>query len=131
MEAVRVYTRYDLPSSGEQTRRERNERVGVYTPSFEVPETGYYLWNWFIEINNSIHRIDFNGYYCTIPPTEFLAWSQLTKNHISPYEYEILTAMDAIYCRELNAEITAKRGREEEERKQRLNSKTSRAKRGR
>lgn len=124
MEAVRVYTRYDLPDKNEDTRRERNERVGVYTPPFEIPEEGIYLWQWFLELNASLSRIDFNGYYCLIPPTEFLAWSNLTGNRIFPEEYDILTSMDAVYCKELNSEITSERNKEEEARKREMERKT-------
>ena len=51
---MRVYARYDLPKEGdeENTRRKLNERVGVFTPAFEIPIAGMYLWKWFIELNN-------------------------------------------------------------------------------
>ena len=35
MEAVRVYTRYDLPNEKGETRRERNQRLEIETPDFE------------------------------------------------------------------------------------------------
>ena len=125
MEAVRVCARYDLPKEGdeENTRRKLNERVGVFTPAFEIPTAGMYLWKWFIELNNSISRVDFNGYYCSIPPSEFLAWSTLTKNYLTPEEFDILRAMDGIFCKELNAEINSKRAREEEARKREMEAK--------
>lgn len=121
-EAVRIFVRYDLPNEKEDTRRALNERVGVYTPPFEIPEDGIYLWNWFIDINNSVSRIDFNGYYCLIPPSEFLAWSTLTGNALYPEEYDILRNMDAVYCKEVNAEIQSKRAKEEEARKNEIKS---------
>ena len=122
VEAVRVFTRYDLAEEGneENTRRKLNERVGVYTPPFEIPEAGLYLWKYFIDLVNSISRRDFNGYYYLIPPSEFLAWSKLTKNYLFPFEYEILSAMDKVFCNELNAEINAKRAKEEETRKREM-----------
>lgn len=127
MEAVRVYTRYDLPDKKGVTRRQRNEIVDVESPLFETPSDGLYLWEWFIAINESVHRIDFNGYYCCISPSDFLAWSKLTGNQINKYEYDCLSAMDRTYCKELNADINAERAREEEERKRKLES----SKRGR
>jgi hypothetical protein len=131
VEAVRVFTRYDLAEEGdeENTRRKRNERVGIDTPKFEIPENGFYLWDWFNQINNSVSRIDFNGYYCSIPPSEFLAWSKLTGNCLTPEEYDILRAMDGIFCKELNAEITSKRAREEDARKREMEAKSVRVRR--
>lgn len=128
-EAVRVYTRYDLPDKKGITRRERNEIVGVDSPFLEVPEDGQYLWEWFTDINNSVHRVDFNGYYCSIPPSEFLAWSKLTGNLIRSYEYDVLRAMDNAFCRELNNDITAERAKEDDRRKRELESSKSKARR--
>lgn len=129
VEAVRVFVRYDLPDEKGDTRRERNERVGVYTPPFEIPEDGIYLWNWFIDLNNSVSRVDFNGYYCLIPPSEFLAWSTITGNGLYPEEYDILKSMDAVYCKETNADIQSKRAREDEARKREMKAKSSRVRR--
>ena len=106
-----------------------NERVGVFTPAFEIPTAGMYLWKWFIDLNNSISRVDFNGYYCSIPPSEFLAWSTLTKNYLTPEEFDILRAMDGIFCKELNAEINSKRAREEEARKREMEAKAVKVRR--
>ena len=128
---MRVYARYDLSKEGdeENTRRKLNERVGIFTPPFEIPKAGLYLWNWFIQLNNSISRIDFNGYYCNIAPSEFLAWSTLTRNYITPEEFDILKAMDGIFCKELNAEISSTRAREDEKRKREMEAKRSRVRR--
>lgn len=120
MEAVRVYTRYDLPDDKNQTRRERNKSIDIYTPPFEIPEDGFYLWSWFTELNNSISRIDFNGYYSIIPPSEYLAWSKLTGNCLYPEEFDILQSMDIMFCKEMNLDINAKRARDEEERNQKM-----------
>lgn len=129
VEAVRIFVRYDLQDEKGGTRRELNERVGVYTPPFEIPEDGLYLWNWFIDINNSVSRVDFNGYYSLIPPSEFIAWSTVTGNGLYPEEYDILKSMDATYCKESNADIRAKRQREDEARKREISAKSSRARR--
>lgn len=121
MEAVRVYTRYDLPDDKNQTRRERNESINIYTPPFEIPDDGFYLWSWFTELNNSISRIDFNGYYSIIPPSEYLAWCKLTGNCLYPEEFDILQSMDVMFCKEMNLDINAKRARDEEERNRKMN----------
>ena len=131
MEAVRVFARYDLPKEGdeENTRRKLNERVGVFTPAFEIPKAGMYLWKWFIDLNNSISRVDFNGYYCSIPPSEFLAWSTLTKNYLTPEEFDILKSMDGVFCKELNADINSDRARKEEARKRETEAKAAKVRR--
>jgi len=49
----------------------------------------------------------YDGKCFKIPPSEFLAWSQITGNEIKPVEYEILTAMDTAFTKEIQSEITA------------------------
>lgn len=108
---MRVYTRYDLPDEKDDTRRERNKRVGVASPEFILPDEGLYLWEWFQNINSSVSRIR-DGFYFLIPPSEFLAWSNLTGNLITSVEYEILKAMDVSFCNEMNKELKAKQDKE-------------------
>lgn len=110
-EAVRVYTRYDLPDENDDTRRKRNARVGLASPEFIIPEEGLYLWDWFQDISSSVSRVC-DGYYRLISPSDFLAWSTLTGNLINPMEYAILKAMDVAFCAETNKEIKAKQDKE-------------------
>lgn len=126
MEAVRVYTRYDLPDQKGETRRERNQKLGFESPDFEIPYAGEYLWEWFTKLSNAIHRVDFNGYYYNLPPSEIIAWCKLTGVDINEGEYEIISAMDDSFCKELNAEIEANRSRKMDEQKQETNSKVKR-----
>jgi len=49
----------------------------------------------------------YDGKCFKIPPSEFLAWSQLTGNDIKPAEYEILAAMDTTFTKEIQSEIIA------------------------
>lgn len=126
MEAVRVYTRYDLPNEKGETRRERNTKLDFETPDFEIPYAGEYLWELFTKLSNAIHRIDFNGYYFTLPPSEVLAWCKLTSYDLTEDEYEIISAMDSSFCKEINAEIEANRSRKMDEQKQEMNSKVKR-----
>ncbi len=119
LEAVRVYVRYETPDKDdeEETRRARNERVGEYTPSFDIPVYGRFLWDIHQNIMKSVSRT-FEGFYRMIPPTEFEAWFRLTGTLVYPKEYDILSAMDRVYCEEANKElenINSKR-REEQER---------------
>ena len=110
MEAVRVYTRYDLPNEKGETRRERNIKFGQEdkNPDFEIPLAGEYLWDWFTRLSNAIHRVDFNGYYYNLLPSEVLAWCKLANVEMTEDEYDIITAMDTSFCNELNADIHAK-----------------------
>lgn len=123
MEAIRVYTRYDLPDSKGETRRERNQRLDIDTPDFEIPSVGDYIWDWFTRLSNVINRVDSNGYYYNLPPSEILAWCKLTGTDITEDEYEIISAMDSSFCKEINAEIEANRSRKMDEQKQEMNSK--------
>lgn len=115
MEAVRVYTRYDLPDDKGETRRERNKKLDYDTPDFELPPAGEYLWEWFTRLSNAIYRIDFNGYYYNLPPSEILAWCKFARVDMTENEFEIIVAMDNSFCRELNKELEAKRLRKIED----------------
>lgn len=103
-EAVRVRVRYDQPNEKGQTRRERNDDFGENSPTWIVPLSGRYLWNWFYELSNSLRRVR-DGVCEPIPPSEFLAWKAATRNIVYPGEYDILRAMDAAFCAEMNQEL--------------------------
>lgn len=120
MEAVRVYTRYDLPDEKGETRRERNIKFGQEdkNPEFEIPLAGEYLWDWFIRLSNVIHRVDFNGYYYNLPPSEIIAWCKLKHWDITADEYDVISAMDNVFCNELNKDRDAVLSRKLEEQKQ-------------
>lgn len=117
MEAVRVYTRYDLPDEKGETRRERNSRLNFGSPEFEIPFAGEYLWDWFTRLSDAVYRVDFNGYYYKIPPSEITAWCSLSGVVMNECEYEIISAMDNSFCKEINAEIEANRTRKMEDEK--------------
>jgi hypothetical protein len=85
-----------------------------------VPNEGKYLWEWFGRLNNSVSRIH-DGVCKLIPPSEYLAWSALTGALITPEEYDILQAMDAVYCEETNKELKSQRMKREEEMKREVN----------
>lgn len=119
MEAVRVYTRYDLPDDKGETRRERNLRFGQSdSPEVEIPYAGEYLWELFTQLSNAIHRVDFNGYYYNLPPSEIIAWCKLKHWDITADEYDIISAMDNVFCKELNKDRDAISSRKLEEQKQ-------------
>lgn len=105
-ECVRVYARYDIPDAKGNTRRERNTRVGVESPEFEIPEYGLHIWGWFTDLTSCIYRVS-DGYYHVINPSEYLAWSQLTGNNITSFDYDVLRSMDLVFCQELNKDIKA------------------------
>lgn len=124
---MRVHTRYDLISENDETRREKYERMNRPVPEFEIPTDGIYLWDWFGQLCDAVHRIDFNGNYCVISPSEFLAWSTLTNNLITPIEYDILKSMDLVFCNELNKEVQARHAKEEEKRKREMEAAKARS----
>ena len=127
MEAVRVYTRYDLPNEKDETRRERNLRFGYgKSPEVDIPSGGEYLWDLFATLLKVIHRVDFNGYYYNFPPSEILAWCKLAKVDITSEEYEIISAMDSVFCKEINDDRNAAYSRKLDEQKQELESKSKR-----
>lgn len=127
MEAVRVYTRYDLPDEKGETRRKRNLRFNYgKSPEVEIPSGGEYLWELFMNLSTAIHRVDFNGYYYNFPPSEILAWCELAKVDITSEEYQIILAMDNVFCNEVNNDKNAAYSRKIEEQKQELESKSKR-----
>jgi hypothetical protein len=98
------------------TRRERNERFNEISPQLIIPESGQYLWELYHQLHRSIPRVS-DGYYRLIPPTEFECWCRLTGTLVYPTEYDILVAMDRMYCEEANKELDADRERSQEEAK--------------
>ena len=70
-----------------------------------------HLWEWFFDLDNRISRMD-DGVCNRIPPSEWLAWQQMTGDIVYPWEYDILTAMDRAYCAAVNGEIAAGRALE-------------------
>lgn len=127
MEAVRVYARYDLPDEKGETRRKRNLRFNCdNSPEFEIPSGGEYLWELFVKLSMVIHRVDFNGYYYSFPPSEILAWCELAGVDITTGEYEIISAMDNVFCKEINDDKNAAYSRKLDEQKQEMESKSKR-----
>lgn len=124
---MRVYARYDLPDEKGETRRERNKKFGFdEAPDFEIPVYSEYLWELFSKLSNAIHRIDFNGYYYTLPPSEIKAWCELSNTDITSIEYDILSAMDNVFCKEINADKNATMTRKFEEDKKEMEAKSKR-----
>lgn len=67
-----------------------------------------------MKLNNSINR-NLEGSYKLIPPSEYEAWCRLTGTLVYPSEYDILCAMDRMYCEEANKELEDYRSRKYEE----------------
>lgn len=116
MDAVSVHARYETATRKVDneylTRREYNIRFQHYdNPIPEVPEAGQHLWNWFFDIDDRMSRIT-DGVCARIPPSEWLAWQQMTREIVYPREYDILAAMDRAYCAAVNVEIAAGRALE-------------------
>lgn len=112
-----VHVRYETPDDKDETRRERNEKFNTPSPEFEVPEGGEFLWNWYFEISEGLRRID-DGVCFPIPPSEIIAWKNLTDRLLTADEYVILRAMDAVFCEETNKELQAYQERRAEQDRQ-------------
>lgn len=136
IEAVRIYARYDMPcelfalnDDGEHfTRREAQAQMGTeeQPPEMEMPDDGIYLWRLFTEIDGAVTRHR-DGVITPIPPSEWAAWLTLTDRELLPDEWEILHAIDVIFCAELNQDYEAVRQRKaEQERTTRENAQQQR-----
>jgi hypothetical protein len=69
------------------------------------------LWDWFTDLSARFLRIR-DGVCAPIPPSEFVAWAQITGNIVTIREFEILSKMERAYCDETNLEIAAYRERQ-------------------
>ena len=115
-EAIRIFVRYDTPDENGDTRRDKNERFGRDHPDLIVNMDGAYLWEWYHRVASCVARVR-DGICFPIPPSEFLAWAQMTGTLVRPMEWSILTAMDEVYCTGMSAEFEAYRIRQEEKAK--------------
>lgn len=108
------HVKYDTPDHKGKTRRERNQLAGWEdnTPEIDFPHEALYLWGWFFEISNTRHdcekRLQFS---------EIDAWSRLSGNDLTPYEFELITAMDAKFVEAFRAEMADNRKRQEDQQK--------------
>jgi len=106
--------RYEIPDEKGETRRELNARMNVaHTPPFIIPPEAKYIWDWYFSLHEKVARYR-EGCYHPIPPSEYLAWATLTGIIVYPWEYDIMMAMDAVFCDETNKEIENLRIRERE-----------------
>lgn len=67
----------------------------------------------------SVSRV-LEGAYHIISPTEFEAWFRLTGTLVYPREYDILSAMDRIYCIEANKELESIRSKRQDEQQRQM-----------
>lgn len=119
---MRVRVRYDLPDENGKSRRERASGFGdsvEQPPDFNVPAEGRYLWDWYFSLSDRVRRVR-DGVCEPIPPSEFLAWCAASGTIVYPVEYGILTAMDDMFCEEMNKELRDYRTRTEEKQKQEI-----------
>lgn len=79
-----------------------------------MPEVGEYLVEWFYDANARVRRV-LEGVCAPIPPTEWVAWQQITGNIVYSWEFDILAAMDVAFCDETNKELDARRAAQAEE----------------
>jgi len=128
VEAIRIHVRYESPDDNGVTRRQRNEIAGEYTPEFCVPDAGRFIWDVYFRISNSYSRT-IEGFYRLIPPSEIKAWCSLTKTFLRPAEYDIISAMDRVYCEEANKEIDSIRSKQQEEHERQIEKQRAKARR--
>lgn len=113
-EAIRIQIRYDTPDENGQTRRDRNTVFGQSSPLMIIEgQTARRLWNWYDDLNKSIRRVR-DGASEPIPPSEIVAWCNLTDNDLHFREYEVLREMDKAYCVEMNSELSDYQLRQQE-----------------
>jgi hypothetical protein len=124
-----VYVRYELLDEQGESRRDRNEKFGATSPPLVVPLSGLYLWRWYFQISENCHRIK-DGVCVPIPPSEYIAWREVSGEELEPWEFSILRAMDTTYCAEMNIELEAFRDREHERQKQEADTATKSGRRG-
>lgn len=117
VEAVAFHGRYETATrrvkddDGEAvlTRRQYNERFDVETPAApELTSAAEHLWAWYFDADRRVSR-DVDGAYRLIPPSEWLAWRDITRELVHPGEFAILAAMDRAYSSAVNVEIEAGR----------------------
>lgn len=99
--------------------------MGEFTPEFNIPTAGKYLWDIYFSLHDSVSRST-EGIYHLIPPSEYEAWFRLTDILVYPIEYDILVAMDRAYCFEANKELEDVRSRREEEQRRQVEETRSR-----
>lgn len=98
--------RYETKNSNGETRRERNERFNHKTGEAPcVPQVGQHILEWFWQISEG-RSTGING-NDRLTCTEISAWSQLTGNIITPEEFEMIRAMDVVWCNAMSEEIKA------------------------
>lgn len=103
-EIIAFVVRYETKRSTGETRREYNERFGVFTPEPEIPPEFAHFFEWFWEISKLVDR-NGQGYCRPISAQDYKAWQELTGEIVEPADYDILQAMDAAYVNEMNKEI--------------------------
>jgi hypothetical protein len=109
-----------MPDENGETRRERNARFGI-AESVDIQEpdlspAGEFLWSVYWSLSSRLRRVR-DGVCDPVPPTEFLAWCQITGTILGPIEYDIFCAMDSAFCSVMNDELEALRVRRDEKAK--------------
>lgn len=105
MEEVLAHCKHQLYLSEKMgdgaTRRESLESVERQTGKRpkeldgpELPGLVGYIWDWYQDIRSMVSG---NGLApCKIPPSEYIAWCELTFNYITPFEFKLLRAIDTM-----------------------------------
>lgn len=106
--------RYDTRRENGLTRRDYHENAGILIPSMPIPAEWWYVWDWFLDLNDMVNRSG-DGYCRRVEPGVYFEWARLGGHIVSPSEYDILKAMDHAYCNAMNSEISDRRARMQEQ----------------
>lgn len=96
--------------------------MGRPVPDLDIAENQEYLWTWYFDVSDRLGRVR-DGVCDPIPPSEWLAWKELTGHIVYRWEFAILCAMDAAYCNTLNRELSDKRAADQEDMERRTKGK--------
>jgi len=80
-------------------------------PEITIPDEFIKLWQVFFDVAASVGKVS-DGVCRPTPPSEWLAWKQLTEADFTGVEFALLRKMDSAFCSAMNAEIEERRQRE-------------------
>lgn len=99
-----MFTRYDIPREGGETRRQYNAKFGQAEKNQPViiPPQARHVWDWFWQLSN--RRVSGPE---VLSYSEVQAWARMTATPVRPEEVEMLMAMDDAYVAEVREEQRA------------------------
>lgn len=120
--------RFDIPFDDGETKRIQYNRFGregavnkqtglpLEAPELTIPDQFLKLWMVYFTISNQVSRIK-DGVCFRIPPSEIVAWKELSGISVSTFEYSLLVDMDEAFCTAMNIELEERRPKPEKGKK--------------